>query len=285
MDGTRRRRRARPEEAYIESHDVGLGATREDAVRKQADVVAGGVRTTSFKAVTQQFHGRNEARRPFPHELDPTRLRVMMGAEKRAEHVHAQLDAARTRKHDDDVRMLHELEEACEGAKARQQDGGKLKLGRIEQSHEWQWSGELHRRGQVASWNWAKSFHVLCNGILYAFTDSRLSATLIDAWPVLAGSFRRVETTAKAHPFAFSLTLGGFFAGDERSVLDTVELSAPTLEARAGWLRALETASLAVSKDFKDTVDKAAQVASVRERQAAAKRALIRYEPNGQRRA
>ena len=133
-----------------------------------------------------------------------------------------------------------------------QADGEKLRYGRLDAAWDGrlQLSGALHKRGQVATWSWRPGFFVLCEGLLHEFGDASLTSPLVGAWPVLGALVGRAAVSHRQHAHALQITVHPYYIGD--SLLASTELAAPSEEAAAMWVAALERASLGVSKHFKD---------------------------------
>ena len=157
--GSRRPVAGVEEEAYT-VFDASADASAA-AVRQQAQLMAG-TRTTSFTAAQQLFNGRVEVTRRYPHDMDQSALRRAITAPKRIGELNAEVQAARERRAEKEAARVADVELAAEDAVGWQPDGGKLRLGRIGQPSEWDYSGELFKRGQVATWKWTRGFFVLC---------------------------------------------------------------------------------------------------------------------------
>ncbi len=246
--GGARRRGQLKEEAYISEVEI---EDRKEA-RKQAQLF-GDTRSTSFTASQQQFMGRGSGGRRFPHALDPTALRQAMGRDKRIALLNAEVRDARQQKYNDDLRRMADCEAAIEEAMAKQPDGGRLRLGRIGQPSEWEYSGELFKRGQLATWNWRRGFFVIYQGLMYEFTDSSLQATIMDVWPIYASVASRMQTSTVKKPFVFTLRISPYY--QEEGMLALSEFAAPNLDERAAWVQALTSASLSVSRLFRSDVN------------------------------
>jgi hypothetical protein len=244
-----------------------MGDERERHPMQKAQII-GNTRSMSFHASTALFKGGRDqyhgSKRNFPHGMDPNGLRVAMGADLRTAALNAQLRDAREAKYDEDLRRMEEVASQCEGALERQVDGEKLRLGRIATPDQWLHSGELRRRGLIATWTWTPGFFVLCDGMLHEFAGAALSSPIVSAWPVLGGVARKGTPSSQNHPHVFELHLCSYFG--EEPVLSVIELAAPTKEERKQWLAAIERASLRVSRVFRDTADKATHMSEVRER-------------------
>lgn len=242
-----------------------MGDAEKRGARRQKAQIVGNSRSISFDASTALFKGGrpayNGSTRNYPHEMDPNRLRVLMGADLRTNRLNGQLRAAREAKYNDDLRRMEQLAHECEAATEKQVDGEKLRLARLPQQNQWAHSGELRRRGQIATWSWTAGFYVLCDGMLHEFEGSALSSAIVNAWPVLGAVCKRGEPSSQHHPHVFELRLAAYFA--DEPVLATVELAAPTKDARARWMNAIDRGSLRVSRLFRETGDKATHMAEV----------------------
>ena len=120
-----------------------VSAAQQQASRKgklytskpQADIVRG-VRTTTFLTAHTNFAGNPALSsgmvREFPHGMEPTQLRNLMGAEVRTKALNADLRAARKVKYDSDLRAMHEAESVVAAAKAVRGDGSRLRLGNMQ---------------------------------------------------------------------------------------------------------------------------------------------------------
>ena len=236
-------------------------AKRRDGVRggrgdREKAQVVGNTRTISFHASTALFKGGRAAYsgsvHNYPHAADPNHLNLMMGAELRSASLNAELRAAREAKHDDDLRAMARAEAECEASLELQQDGQKLRLGRIATPDQWSISGELRRRGQVATWKWTPGFYVLCDGMLMEFAGSALSSPIVNAWPVLGAIPRKGSASSQSYPHVLELKLSAHHVPPGAEVLAKVEFATVSKEERHRWMAALERASLQVSKDFRD---------------------------------
>ena len=88
-------------------------------------------------------------------------------------------------------------------------------------------------------------------------------APLLGAWPVLGATLCQsvlsqtiLDRGAEAEPFShcFELTVHEFFVSD--SILATIEFACDSAEELSRWMMAIESASLAVSKNLKQTHDR-----------------------------
>jgi hypothetical protein len=185
--------------------------------------------------------------------------------------IHHALRDARQRRFDDDVERMEHCEKTLKHTLLTQADGGKLKFGRLDAAWDYrlQYAAKMYKRGQIATWNWRKGHYVLCEGILHEFTSSSLVAPLLGAWPVLGATLSQsvlsqtiFDRGAEAELFShcFELTVHEFFVSD--SILATIEFACDSAEELSRWMMAIESASLAVSKDFKQTHDREAQTGS-----------------------
>ena len=208
--------------------------TVETRAREQAQVIDGELSTT-FGASTKLFVGGRRDVRHYPHELDPHRLRVLMGADLRTSGLNAELRAARERKYDADVRAIAEMENVWELALEQQVDGARLRLGRIATSDQWETSGELHRRGQMWTWKWTPGFYVLVHGMLYEFSGSSLASPIVHAWPVLGAITKHGRASSKAHPFVIELRVASFFEVRIPRVHASNPESSPPEVQTVGW--------------------------------------------------
>ena len=226
-------------------------------IKEKAQVVHG-ERSMTFSASAQNWSKNRRldgVYRNFPYEMDANELKNRMQQPMRNAALNRQLRNARAAKLEEDEAMLDELAEACEQAMERQEDGEKLRLGRIPTSDRWDFSGELRRRGQIATWGWSPGFYVLVDGKLIEFTGTALASQIVAVWPVLAATCRRGAPSSQAHPHVFELHLNPRFV--DEPVLATIELAAPTKEERQAWIAAIERASLRVAKHFKVTPEAA----------------------------
>ena len=227
------------------------------ASRRQKATVVGNERSIPFSASTALYHGGRHPYRPYPHDVDQTGLRLLMGAEKRTQALNTQLRDARYAKYDADVLAFEKVEEACDEALERQPDGARLRLGRVDaifaRGLDSCPNGVLHRRNQMATWKWSAGFYVLCDGVLYEFEGSSLAAPTVNAWPVLGATCRPGSASSQQFPHVLELRVHRHFLEEGAEVLGRVELAAPTREQRAVWMSALERASLRVSSLFRKT--------------------------------
>lgn len=205
-------------------------------LQPQADLV-GDVRTMRFEASAKLFSGRPHDREHhrFPHELSATSLRLAMGAEARTETLNNELRAAREAKYDADLKAMQEMETTIADAKSPH-NGGKLRLGRL-RTQTWQHSGFLSRRGQILSWKWTQFFYVLCDGVLYEFSDGLLTGTLNEAWPTFGATVHKTRPSSREHPYTLKAEVSPYFS--DEPALATFELSAQTVHERDEWEHAL----------------------------------------------
>lgn len=234
-------------------------ASRENPIR----TLASEVRTFSCSIP--------DGRRTFPHKHDDGDILWALGERVAKKTIHHALRDARQRRFDDDVERMEHCEKTLNDTLLTQADGGKLKFGRLDAAWDYrlQYAAKMYKRGQIATWNWRKGHYVLCEGILHEFTDSSLIAPLLGAWPVLGATLRQsvVSKTIfdrgmedKPFKYCFELTVHEFFVSD--SILATIEFACDSAEELSRWVMAIESASLAVSKDFKQTHDREAQTGS-----------------------
>lgn len=235
--------------------------------RERAQIV-GNTRTMSFHASTAMFKGGrpayNGSTHNYPYSLDANRLMLLMGAEQRAASLNGELRRAREAKYENDLRAMARLQDECEEAVKPQMDGQKLRLGRVATPDRWTFSGLLRRRGQIATWQWAEGFYVLCDGMLYEFTGSSLSSSIVAVWPVLGATARRGTPSSQAYPYVLELRISPHLLEEE--ILSTVELAASTKGERSKWIDALERESLKVSRIFRGTNEFEAYQAEVLKR-------------------
>ena len=219
-------------------------------IEEKAQIV-GDDRSISFGASKALFHGGRQYR-SYPHDDDPNRLRVLMGAEHRAAALNRELRSAREAKYDADVHAMMRLEEVCETALERQADGARLRLGRIATPDQWSFSGELRRRNHMGTTQWTAGFYVLCDGVLHEFAGRALAAPIVNAWPVLGGTCRRGVASSQTYPYVLELHVHRTYVDAGTEVLARVELAAPSREQRTEWVDAVERASLHVSRAFRN---------------------------------
>ena len=214
--------------------------------------VVHGERSTSFGVSTALFNGRPGGLRAYPHGVDPSDLRTAIGSTVRMEKVNTELREARLRKYDDDVERMAHTDRLLRSTMLTQADGEKLKFGRLDAAWDGrlQYSAALHKRGQIATWNWRKGFFVLCEGLLHEFGDASLTSPLVAVWPVLGATMRKVPPSHQHFHYCFELTVHSYFVSD--SVLATTEFAAESAEARQKWMAALARVSLEVSKAFQE---------------------------------
>jgi hypothetical protein len=215
------------------------------------ETVSHGERTIKFESSIHLFKGGRPFGRRYPHEVDQNRLRVQMGAGERRANIKRELREARDTKNADDTNAIADLEDACDDANDPNAGERKLRLGRIAREDQWAAKGELCRRGQVATWRWTPGYYVLCDGMLHEFAGDSLSSPIVNAWPVLGATCVRSAPSSQAHPHVLELRINRFYVDAGTEILARLQLSAPSLEERNTWIRALERDSLKVSKAFK----------------------------------
>ena len=218
-------------------------------------------------AVKTFMGGRPDGSRTFPHKHDDNDILRALGERVTKKNIHHLLRDAQLRKFDDDVERMENCEKILNCTLLTQADGEKLKFGRLDAAWDQrlQYAAKMYKRGQIATWNWRKGHYVLCEGILHEFTDSSLVAPLLGAWPVLGATLYQsvvsktiFDRGAEDKPFkyCFELTVHEFFVSD--SILATIEFACDSDEELSRWMMAIESASLAVSKNFKQTRDREA---------------------------
>ena len=224
-------------------------------VKEKATVVLGERSMTLEASVRNWKNNRRGADgvgqkwRNFPYGMTPTTMRNRITEPRRNVVLNRQLRDARALKLSEDDEAMAQLEEACEVAMERQVDGEKLRLGRIATPEQRDYSGELRRRGNVATWQWTAGFYVVADGILYEFAGDTLASTIVGVWPILASTVRRGKASSQLYQHVFELHLNPRFVDDP--ILSTVEFATPTKESRQLWIDALDKASLKVSKSLR----------------------------------
>jgi hypothetical protein len=250
------------------------GSSESDSqgnVRERKTSTEGKADGTFAFAVKTFMGGRADGSRAFPHKHGDNNILRALGERVTKKNIHHLLRDAQLRKFDDDVERMENCEKTLNNTLLTQADGEKLKFGRLDPAwdHRLQYAAKMYKRGQIATWNWRTGHYVLCEGILHGFTDSSLIAPLLGAWPVLGATLRQsvVSKTIfdrgmedKPFKYCFELTVHEFFVSD--SILATIEFACDSAEELSRWMMAIESASLAVSKDFKQTHDREAQTGS-----------------------
>jgi len=259
----------------VEEHQrKALPSSSSVANRKAQAQVIGDERSITFGASASLFYGRQgqQGRRKYPHELDQSVIVAAISNPVRHSRVSEELRAARLRKYDDDVDRMAYAERLHRTTLLPQADGELLRFGRLDAAWDGrlQYSAPMHKRGQIATWNYRKGFFVLCEGLLHEFGDSSLTSPLLAAWPVLGCSMRKCAASHKLFPYAFELTINSYFVSD--SILASTEFACDSPEAVKKWMDAIERAALAVSKLFKDSNDREVHAAQ-------ATRAIQKYAP------
>ena len=247
-----------------ESDSQGTMASQSNDVRERKASRVGVVRTLASEVRTISG-SRPDVRRTFPHKLDDGDILWALGERATKKNIHHAMRDARQHQYDDDVERMENCEKTLNDTLLTQANGEKLKFGRLDAAWDkrLQYAAKMYKRGQIATWNWRKGHYVLCEGILHEFTDSSLVAPLLGAWPVLGATLCQsvlsqtiLDRGAEAKPFShcFELTVHEFFVSD--SILATIEFACDSAEELSRWMMAIESASLAVSKNLKQTHDR-----------------------------
>ena len=218
----------------VEEHQrKALPSSSSVANRKAQAQVIGDERSITFGASASLFYGRQgqQGRRKYPHELDQSVIVAAISNPVRHSRVSEELRAARLRKYDDDVDRMAYAERLHRTTLLPQADGELLRFGRLDAAWDGrlQYSAPMHKRGQIATWNYRKGFFVLCEGLLHEFGDSSLTSPLLAAWPVLGCSMRKCAASHKLFPYAFELTINSYFVSD--SILASTEFACDSPEA------------------------------------------------------